>query len=184
VELYQTLLQEAIIMARAAQKEEGEDLEEALDLHEWTPQINVGTAVLIPETYIPDLGLRLSFYRRIGNLRNANEIEMISQEMVDRFGHLPLEVRNLFDVVQLKLLCWACGISNVDAGPKGLVIGFYNNQFSNPQALLKYLQKPETNKEGFVKIRPDQKIAFARDWANPKARLLGTRKLMMEISQL
>ncbi len=181
VELYQHLLQEAIIMARAEQadKEEGYEL-----ASEWTPQINLGTAVLIPEIYIADLGLRLGLYRRIAHLETRQQIDEFAAEMIDRFGPLPSEVNNLFEVIELKSLCRRAGIEKLDVGPKGVVITFRNNKFANPHALISYLQSPDTNKAGHSKIRPDQKLVFMREWPNPEVRLKGSKQIVKNLAIL
>lgn len=180
VELYQNLLQEAIIMARAQQANEADSVVDP----EWAPQINVGTAVLIPETYIADLGLRLAFYRRIGNVPSADAAQDLQQEMVDRFGKLPREVLNLFDVISLKLLCRHAGIEKVDAGPKGLVIGFHNNAFTKPDKLITLLQSPAMQQGGLIKIRPDHKIAFVRERPSAEERLKQTKRIIAAIAAL
>ncbi len=178
VELYQHLLQEAIIMARAEQadKADGHEL-----TSEWTPQINLGTAVLIPEIYVGDLGLRLGLYRRIGHLETREQIDEFAAEMIDRFGPLPSEVNNLFEVIELKSLCRRAGIEKLDVGPKGVVITFRGNHFSNHHALIAYLQSPDTNKTGHTKIRPDQKLVFMREWPNPDHRLKGTKQIVKNL---
>ena len=61
----------------------------------WSPQIAVGTSVMIPETYVPDLAVRLGLYRRLADLENEADIESAAAELVDRFGKLPPEVETL-----------------------------------------------------------------------------------------
>jgi transcription-repair coupling factor (superfamily II helicase) len=58
--------------------------------------------VLIPDRYVPDLGVRLGLYRRISELRSREEVDQFAAEMIDRFGKLPKEVENLLDVVTIK----------------------------------------------------------------------------------
>jgi transcription-repair coupling factor (superfamily II helicase) len=178
VELYQHLLQEAIIMARAEQadQEEGPQAD-----FEWIPQINLGTAVLIPEIYVADLGLRLGLYRRIAHLETRTQIDEFAAEMIDRFGPLPPEVNNLFEVIELKALCRRAGIEKLDVGPKGVVVTFRNNHFINHHGLIAYLQSPETNKAGHTKIRPDQKLVFMREWPSPEMRLKGSKQIVKNL---
>ncbi|MCX7338499.1 MAG: transcription-repair coupling factor [Alphaproteobacteria bacterium] len=178
VELYQHLLQEAIIMARAEQADQADG--KSID-YEWTPQLNLGTSVLIPEVYVSDLGLRLALYRRIAHLETRREIDEFAAEMIDRFGPLPSEVNNLFDVVELKNFCRRAGIEKLDVGPKGVVVTFRNNQFRNHRGLLLFLQSPETNKAGHSKIRPDQKLVFMRDWTSMDQRLRGTKQIVKNL---
>ncbi|CAO4841024.1 MAG: Transcription-repair-coupling factor [Holosporales bacterium] len=149
VELYQQLLQETILMAKA--KQEGKAYVE-----EWTPQINLGGAVLIPQMYVADLSLRLSLYKRLSNMTDAQEINAFSAELVDRFGKYPVEVRNLLQVCELKLLSKQAYVEKIEVGPKGFVIGFYQNTFPKPDALLNWIQSKEM--VSISKIRSDQKI--------------------------
>ena len=85
IELYQHLLEEAVAAAKTAGGVEAEAEAE----EEWTPQITIGTPVLIPETYVADLGVRLGLYRRIAQLASRRERDAFAAELIDRFGKLP-----------------------------------------------------------------------------------------------
>ena len=179
VELYQTLLHEAIMMARAAEANSDDNAE--VELHDWTPQINLGVPVLIPESYVTDLGLRLNLYRRVANLVTRADIDAFAAELIDRFGKLPVEAANLLDVVELKGLCRQAHIAKLDAGPKGLLITFHNNEFKAPAKLIQYLQRPDVYKAGAIKIRPDHKLFFSREFGNPVQRRNGVRQIMKDL---
>ncbi|MES2608395.1 MAG: transcription-repair coupling factor [Pseudomonadota bacterium] len=179
VELYQTLLHEAIMMARAVEANSNDGIE--IGLNDWTPQINLGVPVLIPESYVTDLGLRLNLYRRVANLATREEIDAFAAELIDRFGKLPVEAANLLDVVELKGLCRQAHIEKLDAGPKGLLITFRNNEFKEPTKLIHYLQKPEVYKASAIKIRPDHKLFFGRDFGNPLQRRNGVRQIVKDL---
>ena len=112
-ELYQQMLEEAVAEIRGT----GEVQDGG-----WSPQITVGTAVMIPESYVPDLQLRLGLYRRLGDLENTEEIDAFAAEMIDRFGPLPEEVEHLLKIVFIKALCRKANVEKLDAGPKGVVI--------------------------------------------------------------
>jgi transcription-repair coupling factor (superfamily II helicase) len=153
IELYQQMLEDAVGEIRVgagATGDQGRD---------WTPNISLGLPVLIPETYVPDLPVRLGLYRRIGALASDGETDAMAAELVDRFGKLPPEVDNLLGVVALKRACRDAGVEKVDAGPKGMVVTFRGNAFSNPSGLVRWLN----SKGGFVKLRPDHKLAITRD---------------------
>jgi transcription-repair coupling factor (superfamily II helicase) len=184
VELYQRLLQEAIIMARAEQADWDQNGETVTLSEEWTPQINLGMAILIPDTYVKDLGLRLDLYRRIAHLREGMQIDEFAAELIDRFGPLPIEVKNLLTVIELKSLCYQANIEKIDSGPKGLVITFRNNYFPKQSALIKHLQSPEVQKSGPIKLRPDQKLVFIREWFSDSARLKGSIHIIQAIAAL
>ena len=92
--------------------------------------------MLIPENYVRDLPVRLGLYRRIGALASDAETEAMAAELVDRFGPLPEEVENLLQVVALKRACREAGVEKLEAGPKGMVLTFRGNAFSNPAGLV------------------------------------------------
>ncbi len=93
-DLYMEMLEQAVAELK------GETVTE-----EREPVIELRTAAYIPESYIGDVTLRLSFYRRIAALRTEKEIAGFRSEIRDRFGSLPHEVSNLLDVVTLKVVC-------------------------------------------------------------------------------
>jgi transcription-repair coupling factor (superfamily II helicase) len=172
IELYQQLLEEAVQAAR------GQGMQEVRE--EWSPQINLGIPVLIPDTYIADLGVRMALYRRIGDLRNQEEIDMFAAELVDRFGRAPLEVDNLLRTVGLKLLCREAGVEKVDAGPRGVLFAFRNNNFANPAKLIEFIQKHSA----FVKLRPDHRLLLLQTWETDAGRLGGVGKLVGTLAQM
>src|SRR3546814_3270592 len=69
----------------------------------WSPQINIGSSVLIPEGYVTDLSVRLGLYRRIATLEERREIDAFAAELVDRFGPLPPEVEKLLEDVAIQI---------------------------------------------------------------------------------
>ncbi|MGL1133777.1 TRCF domain-containing protein, partial [Vibrio parahaemolyticus] len=64
----------------------------------WSPQISIGTSVLIPEEYVADLAQRLTLYRRLSGLETRAEMDDFAAELTDRFGPVPEEVSHLLDV--------------------------------------------------------------------------------------
>jgi transcription-repair coupling factor (superfamily II helicase) len=171
-ELYQEMLEEAVASLKAG----GED---AADGH-WSPQITVGMAVMIPETYVSDLQLRMGLYKRLADLDEDEAIEAFAAELIDRFGRLPEEVEHLLAIVRIKALCRRANVEKVDVGPKGAVVGFRENTFANPAGLLGWVQQ-----EGSLsRVRPDQKIVLIRDWEDPDKRLKGTTTLLNVLARL
>ncbi|MCW5750362.1 MAG: transcription-repair coupling factor, partial [Alphaproteobacteria bacterium] len=171
-ELYQEMLEEAVAEARgqgAAESEGGA----------WSPQINIGTAVLIPESYVADLNLRLELYRRIARLEGREETDAFAAEMIDRFGPLPVEVEHLLKIISIKHLCRLAGIEKVEAGPKGATIAFRNNQFANPAGLVAFLSK-----QGAAKLRTDHKLVLLRDWQEARYRLTGVLAVAEQLAEI
>jgi transcription-repair coupling factor (superfamily II helicase) len=153
IELYQQMLEDAVAEVRAGDGRRGGQE------RDWTPNISLGLPVLIPEGYVRDLPVRLGLYRRIGALASDAETEAMAAELVDRFGVLPPEVDNLLGVVALKRACREAGVEKLEAGPKGMVLTFRGNAFSNPAGLVAWL----SSKGGLVRLRPDHKLAISRE---------------------
>jgi transcription-repair coupling factor (superfamily II helicase) len=171
-ELYQQMLEEAVASLKAGGDEAGDE--------RWSPQITVGTPVMIPEEYVPDLQLRMSLYRRLADLDDANEIDQFGAELIDRFGPLPDEVDHLLKVVYVKSLCRRANVEKVDAGPKGVVVAFRNSTFANGAGLVRYIGEQGS----MAKIRPDQRIVFIRDWPQGEDRLKGTATILTRLVRL
>ena len=132
------------------------DTEKAAD---WAPQITTGIPIMIPETYVRDLGVRLGLYKRIGEIRDKAGILDMREELTDRFGKLPEEVDNLLKTVEIKQLCREANVEKIDAGAKGILITFHNNVFKAPDKLINWVSR----QFGVIKIRPDQKLFVERD---------------------
>jgi transcription-repair coupling factor (superfamily II helicase) len=172
IELYQQMLEEAVADLRA---DKGRRRREDTD---WSPNIGLGLPVLIPESYVPDLPVRLGLYRRIGALSSDAETEAMAAELVDRFGKLPDEVENLLQVVTLKRLCREAGVEKLEAGPKGMVVAFRGNAFRNPAGLVAWL-----GKKGNVRLRPDHKLAISGEMTVDQ-RVRTARDLVANLNRL
>ena len=160
----------------ASLRESGDASEEET----WTPQISLGTSVLIPEGYVADLSVRLGLYRRLSFLVGQDEIEAFAAEMIDRFGPLPQEVENLLEVMAVKQLCKLAGVEQIDAGPKGAVLSFRDNTPPNPERLIGYIQRNFQS----MKLRPDQKLVCLHDWTSAEKRVKGAHQLLSDLASL
>ncbi|MFN4355458.1 transcription-repair coupling factor [Parvibaculum sp.] len=169
-ELYQEMLEEAVASMRGGLEEDGQ----------WSPQINVGTPVLIPENFVPDLDARMALYRRLSSVETRAEIDGFAAELIDRFGKLPEEVEFLLKIVEIKGLCRTANVEKIEAGPKGVVLSLRENTFPNPAALVELIN----DERGKAKLRPDHKLVFMRDWETPAERLSGTHRLMSTLAKL
>ncbi|MEM7571118.1 MAG: transcription-repair coupling factor, partial [Pseudomonadota bacterium] len=152
VELYQQMLEEAVAAAKGA-----EELDD-----DFSPQINLGLAVLLPESYVPDLQIRMNLYRRIASLDDKLSLDGLAAELIDRFGPIPEEAQQLLKVVEIKQLCREAGISKLEAGAKGITISFHNNQFANPAGLVEFISSSRRT----AKLRPDHRLVILEDLAN------------------
>jgi transcription-repair coupling factor (superfamily II helicase) len=175
VELYQQMLEDAVKALRSG---------ESLDTHEvadeWSPQIDIGAAVLIPEGYVEDLSTRLSLYRRLADLVDDGEREAFAAELIDRFGPLPEETKQLLEITAVKILCKRLGVAKVSAGPKGALLAFRDNAPLDGAKLIAYVQK----RPNHLKLRPDMKLVLNGTWPDAPGRLAGVKSLLRDMSGL
>ncbi|MBW6526648.1 transcription-repair coupling factor [Sphingomonas sp. RHCKR7] len=164
-ELYQSMLEEAIMEAKAGGIRERQ--------RDFSPQISVDAPILIPEEYVPDLDLRMGLYRRLNEIDEVGGLESFAAEMIDRFGALPEATDNLVKVMEIKLNARTACVAKLDVGPKGALVTFHDDRPPNVPGLLAYVDRLG----GVAKLRPDSKLALTRAWGDPKARLHGALQL-------
>jgi transcription-repair coupling factor (superfamily II helicase) len=175
VELYQQMLEDAV-----AELKEISGRGDPVADRGWSPQINTGAAVLIPEHYVPDLNVRLALYRRLSEAEKAGEREALAAELIDRFGPLPPEAGQLLKVVAIKGLCREANVAKIDVGPKGAVVTFRNDDFANPAGLVQFVAKNQIA----WRIRPDNKVVVKGEWETPEQRLGAAERVLSELARL
>jgi transcription-repair coupling factor (superfamily II helicase) len=171
-ELYQSMLEEAIIEAKAGGL--------AAPRESFSPQITIDAPILIPEDYVPDLDLRMGLYRRMNEVEDKQGIEAFAAELIDRFGPLPDATQNLLSVIETKLNCRTACVAKLDAGPKGALVSFHNDQFPDLPGLIAYVQRLK----GTAKLRPDNKLVITRSWPDAKSRLNGALQLSKGLAKI
>ena len=171
VELYLHMLEETV-----AELRDGEVAKSRI----WSPQVNLGIPVLIPETYVEDLNVRMSLYRRMSAISSDVEEDAFASELIDRFGALPGEVENLLKILSIKRAAKTAKIEKIDAGPKGVVFIFRHAEIENPAVILDQV-KDHTN----WRLRPDQAIFVPGVFSDTKSRLqivdMTVRKLTLPL---
>ncbi|MFV0274181.1 MAG: transcription-repair coupling factor [Rickettsia aeschlimannii] len=168
-ELYQEMLEEQIAIFKD---------EPIVSEQPFIPTINLGLSVFIPDNYVADAALKLGLYRRIGNLSNEIEVETFKDEMIDRFGLLPIEFNNLLDIVKIKLLCFKLNIENLDSGDNGFVIKFYKNADMTDK-ILKFVSTYSNQ----AKIKPDNKLVCIKKLVD-KNIIVEANQLLWNLSEV
>jgi transcription-repair coupling factor (superfamily II helicase) len=164
--LYTELLERAVKALQSGRQPE-------LDLlpHDAGPEIDLQCPALIPDDYLGDIHTRLVLYKRIANAKDTDDLEALQIEMIDRFGLLPPQTKNLFAVTALKLEAEPLGIKKIEAGPAGGRLLFHPNPPIDPLKVIRLIQaEPKTYKlDGPDKLRytavfdtPEAKIGFVR----------------------
>lgn len=171
VELYQQMLEDAVKALQSGSNTSDEVADE------WSPQINLGLSVLIPDGYVEDLGVRLGLYRRLADLTTEQEREAFAAELIDRFGPLPNETKQLLEVTAVKVACKAMGISKLDAGPKGVVVTFRDDTLVDPAQLMMLVR----SRPGKMKLRPDSKLVVMGVPVEATPRMHAVKGLLKEL---
>jgi transcription-repair coupling factor (superfamily II helicase) len=173
-ELYQSMLEEAILEARAG----AHGL--AKPRGSFSPQITIDAPILIPEDYVPDLSVRMALYRRLNDLEEGQDIEGFAAEMTDRFGPIPEPTQNLLKLIQIKQNALVAQVAKIEVGARGTLVSFHQDTPPNVAGLLAYVDKlGET-----AKLRPDSKLVINRIWGDPAARLNGCLQLSRGLANL
>ncbi len=178
IALYQHMLEEEIMRLKSAETKAVSSSTQ--EIHDWAPQITTGIPIMIPETYVRDLGVRLGLYKRIGDIKDKESLLNIREELTDRFGKIPQEVENLLQTVEIKQLCYMANVAKIDAGAKGILIAFHNNTFKNADKLLDFIAR----QGGSIKVRPDQRLFLERNLESYAARIDTIKRFVSRLAEL
>ena len=132
--LYSELLERAVKALKS-----GKHPELNTTLHTGS-EVDLSVPALIPEDYLPDVHTRLVFYKRIASADDKSSLRELEVEMIDRFGLLPDQVKNLLMVTQVKLLIEPMGIIKLDATDSMVRLQFNQQPDIDPMKLIKLIQ--------------------------------------------
>jgi transcription-repair coupling factor (superfamily II helicase) len=118
------------------------------------PEIHLPVTARLPEVYVSAVNQRLVFYKRLASCRDDSEVDRIRDELLDRYGQLPEEAENLFEVIRLKIRARRLGISSVDLSGGEIVLTAAEQSKVDPQRLLDLLHQAGTG----LRVSPDHKI--------------------------
>tara|TARA_R100000005_G_scaffold92755_1_gene66781 strand:+ start:2349 stop:5813 length:3465 start_codon:yes stop_codon:yes gene_type:complete len=129
-------------------------------------EINLHIPALIPEDYLPDINTRLVLYKRIAAAGSDQSLRDIQVEMIDRFGLLPQQVKNLVQVAKLRIRADQLGIAGIEVGPGGGNIDFRESTRVNPLSLVKLVQ---SDPRGY-QLAGAMRLRFKRQLEEPEQR--------------
>ena len=139
------------LMEKAVRELKGEEV-----IEEVTPEIHFHLPAFIPEVYVEDPGERLSLYRRLSLSRSDEEVEMIREELIDRFGKIPKEVDHLLEVIKVKILLTRLSIKKFEETPSQFVLTFDESTKVSPQRVVEFVHQGE----GKYRFTPDSKLVI------------------------
>ncbi len=141
-------------------------------------EINLHSPALLPDDYCGDVHLRLSFYKKLATANNGDQIDHLTEEIVDRFGKLPPQGQTLIDVHRLRVLAKPYGVAKVDAAPGLISISFKKDAPVEPMRIIELIQK---NKH--IKLAGNDKLRIERALPEPKARAQMVRDVLRCLGQ-
>ncbi len=122
---------------------------------EWIdPEIKLPVVGRLPEAYVPDVSQRLVLYKRLSSARDENEVALIRDELLDRFGRMPAEAENLLEVIRLKILARRLGILRIETQRGELVLQVATQSRIDPDRLVQLL----TQARAGIRVTPDQRL--------------------------
>ena len=159
--LYMELLDEAV---KALKEGREPSLEE---LTQQQADIELRVPALLPDDYLGDVNMRLSFYKRIAAAENKSELDELKVELIDRFGLLPDATKNLLQIAELRLLVEPLKVVRIDAGTQGGFIEFSPKAQVNPDKFIQLIQKEPI----VYRFDGPLKFKFLKDLSDNKVRL-------------
>jgi transcription-repair coupling factor (superfamily II helicase) len=118
------------------------------------PEINLQISAYIPEKYIADTPQRYIAYRKIAGLADAEQLTDLKDELQDRYGTVPEETQNLFDMMFLKIQMRNIMITKLEQGKNMLIFSFHEKTPIGPEKILSLIEKAKNN----IRFTPDARL--------------------------
>ncbi|MCK3654814.1 transcription-repair coupling factor [Pasteurellaceae bacterium Macca] len=170
--LYMDLLESAVKALKEGREPSLEDITQQ------QTEIELRVPALIPDDYLPDVNMRLSFYKRIASSDNSDELNDLKIELIDRFGMLPQATQNLFHITQLRHLSEKLALKKIDVGIHGGYLEFKATAQPDP---MKFLQLIQQDKQVY-KFDGPLKFKFTLPLENSEERLKFVRELVEKLA--
>jgi transcription-repair coupling factor (superfamily II helicase) len=171
-QLYNEMLGEAVRALRAGREP---DLLSPMAV---TTEINLHSPALLPDTYCGDVHTRLSLYKRLASAERPEQIDLLLEEVTDRFGRLPAQGQTLFDSHRLRVLARPYGVHKIDAGPRLMSISFRANAPIDTRRIIELVQKNRA-----IKLAGNDKLRIEREISAPADRAHYLRELLRALGQ-
>lgn len=152
LELYMQLLDETI---RELRYEKGEEIR----IKKVETEVKLPLPSYIPEYYISSTRERLNFYKKIFAANSTNELISIEEELRDRYGNIPDELRNFIYQKELEIEFSSLGVTNLSIVDDHFTIVFDNSFIPPKEVINKYLKND--TRARFVP--PDKMYIFVKD---------------------
>ncbi|MFN3862577.1 MAG: transcription-repair coupling factor, partial [Roseateles sp.] len=174
-QLYNDMLAEAV---RALKSGREPDLLSPTGAFSANTEINLHAPALLPDAYCGDVQVRLSLYKRLATAEKPEQIDALLEEITDRFGKLPAQGQNLFDLHRLRVLAKPYGVIKVDASPAVININFRANPPIDPMRVIELVQKNRN-----IKLVGNEKLRVEKALSSPQDRAQAVREVLRLLGQ-
>jgi transcription-repair coupling factor (superfamily II helicase) len=142
-------------------------------------EVNLHIPALIPSDYLPDVNMRLTFYKRLANCQDKQQLHELQVEMIDRFGLLPEAVKALFQIAEIRQIGEHIGLKKIEAGPTSGRLKFLQNTKVEPISIIKLVQQ---NPNKYKLLNNDQ-LSFTMPMGNPELRLSSVYAMLSSLTE-
>lgn len=142
-------------------------------------EIDLQIPALIPDDFLPDVHMRLIFYKRIASATDQENLNELQVEMIDRFGLLPETTKNLFRITELKLIAQKLGIQKIDGTATGGRIEFKDKPNIDPARIIALIQK----QPNVYKLEGPKRLRFIMAQQAANERIANVTALLASLTQ-
>ena len=170
INLYTEMLKSAV---RSLQQGKEPDLNAPLDV---TSEINLHLPALLPSNYCSDIHERLTLYKRMANCETEDELQLLQEELIDRFGAMPEQTQALMQTHKLRISAKPLGIAKIDASATRVSLQFIPNPPIEPMRIISLIQKNRN-----YKLAGQDKLMVSKVSEGLTARVAAVRDVLKEL---
>ncbi len=170
--MYTNMLNAAVTALKA-----GKDIPDLTLPLALTAEINLHIPALLTQEYCPDVHERLMLYKRLANCEDDDELRLLQEELIDRYGALPNQSLALLETHRIRLGARALGIKKVDAGPAAIQLQFIPNPPIDPAKIIQLIQKERT-----IKLAGQDKLSWQKSTATLQERVSALHQLFAKLT--
>ncbi|KAB2912107.1 MAG: transcription-repair coupling factor [Dechloromonas sp.] len=176
--MYADMLNRAVAHLKQGKVLETADLTQPIGV---SGEINLRTPALLPDAYCPDVHERLTLYKRLANCETAEDIDALQEELIDRFGELPLQAQSLLATHRLRLLVKPLLIAKLDATNDQITIQFSPEFTKNPPIEpIKIINLIQKNRS--YKLAGQDKISLLRHCPTLNDKVAAVKDMIRQLS--
>ena len=139
-------------------------------------EINIHAPAILTNQYCGDPNERLVIYKRLSSCESLDDLQMIQEELIDRFGVAPEQTENLFIIHHIRIITKDIDVTKIDAGKKTISLNFREKNNIDP---LKIIDLVQSNKH--IKLDGPNRITLAGDFERPLDKLNKIKSLVVDL---